>query len=125
MTDITMIICGLVLVLIGLIAFVIFRYIRPFINAKIPANQWNTIVDWAKGLVSLAEKTIYGEHGLGNIRFEKVLRQLQELCNKYGYKFDEDMLKSAIQYAWTVLIGESDKKKEEINIEDCKPEISE
>lgn len=125
MTDITMIICGLVLVLIGLITFVIFRYIRPFINAKIPANQWNTIVDWAKGLVSLAEKTIYGEHGLGNIRFEKVLGQLQELCNKYGYKFDEDMLKSAIQYAWTVLIGESDKKKEEINIEDCKPEISE
>ena len=125
MTDITLIICGLVLVLIGLIAFVIFRYIRPFINAKIPANQWNTIVDWAKGLVSLAEKTIYGEHGLGNIRFEKVLGQLQELCNKYGYKFDEDMLKSAIQYAWTVLIGKSDKKKEEINIENYKPEISE
>lgn len=125
MTDITIIICGLALVLIGLIAFVIFRYIRPFINAKIPANQWNIIVDWAKGLVSLAEKNIYGEHGLGNIRFEKVLGQLQELCNKYGYKFDENMLKSAIQYAWTVLIGESDKKKEVINVEDCKPEISE
>lgn len=125
MTDITIIMCGLTLVLIGLIAFVIFRYIRPFINAKIPANQWNIIVDWAKGLVSLAEKNIHGEHGLGNIRFEKVLGQLQELCNKYGYKFDEDMLKSAIQYAWTILIGESDKKKEEINIEDYKPEISE
>ena len=125
MTDITIIICGLALVLIGLIAFVIFKYIRPFINAKIPANQWNTIVDWAKGLVSLAEKNIYGEHGLGKIRFEKVLGQLQELCNKYGYKFDENMLKSAIQYAWTVLIGESDKKKEVINVEDCKPEISE
>ena len=125
MTDITLIICGLALVLIGLIAFVIFRYIRPFINAKIPANQWNTIVDWAKGLVSLAEKNIHGEHGLGNIRFEKVLGQLQELCNKYGYKFDEDMLKSAIQYAWTVLIGKSDKKKEEIAIQDYKPEISE
>ena len=125
MTDITIIICGLALVLIGLIAFVIFKYIRPFINAKIPANQWNTIVDWAKGLVSLAEKNIYGEHGLGKIRFEKVLGQLQELCNKYGYKFDEDMLESAVQYAWTVLIGESDKKKEEINIENYKPEISE
>ena len=125
MTDITLIICGLALVLIGLIAFVIFRYIRPFINAKIPANQWNTIVDWAKGLVSLAENNIHGEHGLVNIRFEKVLGQLQELCNKYGYKFDEDMLKSAIQYAWTVLIGKSDKKKEEINIQDYKPEISE
>ena len=114
MTDITIIICGLALVLIGLIAFVIFKYIRPFINAKSPANQWNTIVDWAKGLVSLAEKNIYGEHGLGNIRFEKVLGQLQDLCNKYGYKFDEDMLKSAIQYAWTVLIGKIDKKKEEM-----------
>ena len=125
MTDITIIMCGLTLVLIGLIAFVIFRYIRPFINAKIPANQWNIIVDWAKGLVSLAEKTIYGEHGLGKIRFEKVLGQLQELCNKYGYKFDEDMLESAVQYAWQVLIGESDKGKKEINIENYKPEISE
>ena len=108
MTDITLIMCGLLFVLIGLIAFVIFRYIRPFINAKIPANQWNIIVDWAKGLVSLAEKTIYGEHGLGNIRFEKVLEQLQELCNKYGYSFDETMLKSAVQLAWQTVIGKSD-----------------
>ena len=123
MTDITIIICGLALVLIGLVAFVIFKYIRPFINAKIPANQWNTIVDWAKGLVSLAEKNIYGEHGLGKIRFEKVLGQLQELCNKYGYKFDEDMLESAVQFAWQTVIGKSDSEKS--NIEEYKPEISE
>lgn len=117
MTDITIIMCGLTLVLIGLIAFVIFRYIRPFINAKIPANQWNIIVDWAKGLVSLAEKNIYGEHGLGNIRFEKVLEQLQELCNKYGYTFDETMLKSAVQLAWQTLIGKSDSHKKTEQIE--------
>ena len=123
MTDITLIMCGLLFVLIGLIAFVIFRYIRPFINAKIPENQWNTIVDWAKGLVSLAEKNIYGEHGLGNIRFEKVLGQLQELCNKYGYKFDEDILKSAVQLAWQTVIGKSDSEKSDI--EEYKPEISE
>ena len=123
MTDVTIIICGLALVLIGLIAFVIFRYIRPFINTKIPANQWNTIVDWAKGLVSLAEKNIYGEHGLGDIRFEKVLGQLQELCNKYGYKFDKDMLESAVQFAWQMLIGKSDSEKSDI--EEYKPEISE
>ena len=123
MTDITIIMCGLIFVLIGLIAFVIFRYIRPFINAKIPENQWNTIVYWAKGLVSLAEKNIYGEHGLGNIRFEKVLGQLQELCNKYGYKFDKDMLESAVQFAWQMLIGKSDSDK--TDIEEYKPEISE
>lgn len=123
MTDITLIMCGLLFVLIGLIAFVIFRYIRPFINAKIPENQWNTIVYWAKGLVSLAEKNIHGEHGLGNIRFEKVLGQLQELCNKYGYKFDKDMLESAVQFAWQMLIGKSDSEKSDI--EEYKPEISE
>ena len=123
MTDITIIICGLALVLIGLIAFVIFRYIRPFINAKIPVNQWNIIVDWAKGLVSLAEKNIHGEHGLGNIRFEKVLEQLQEICNKYGYTFDETMLKSAVQLAWQTVIGKSDSEKSDI--EEYKPEISE
>ena len=122
MTDITIIICGLALVLIGLIAFVIFRYIRPFINAKIPANQWNTILDWAKGLVSLAEKTIYGQSGLGGIRFEKVLEQLQELCNKYGYSFDETMLKSAVQLAWQTVIGKSDSDSGE---DIFKPEISE
>ena len=122
MTDITLIMCGLLFVLIGLIAFVIFRYIRPFINAKIPANQWNIIVDWAKGLVSLAEKTIYGEHGLGNIRFEKVLEQLQELCNKHGYTFDETMLKSAVQLAWQTVIGKSDSDSGE---DIFKPEISE
>lgn len=110
MTDITLIICGLVFVFIGLIAFVVFRYIRPFINTKIPANQWNTIVDWAKGLVSLAEKNIYGEHGLGSIRFEKVYEKLQVLCNEYGYTFDEDMLKSAVQFAWQTLIGKSDSQ---------------
>ena len=122
MADITIIICGLALVFIGLIAFVIFKYIRPFINAKIPANQWNTIVDWAKGLVSLAEKTIYGQSGLGGIRFEKVLEQLQELCNKYGYSFDKTMLKSAVQLAWQTVIGKSDSDSGE-NI--FKPEISE
>ena len=107
MTDITLIMCGLLFVLIGLIAFVIFRYIRPFINAKIPENQWDTIVYWAKGLVSLAEKTIYGEHGLGGIRYDKVLEQLQELCEKHGYTFDETMLKSAVQLAWQTVIGKS------------------
>ena len=122
MTDITIIMCGLALVFIGLIAFVIFRYIRPFINAKIPENQWNTIVDWAKGLVSLAEKNIYGEHGLGGIRFEKVLEQLQELCNKYGYTFDETMLKSAVQLAWQTVIGKSDSDSGE---DSFKPEGSE
>ena len=122
MTDITIIICGLALVLIGLIAFVIFKYIRPFINAKIPANQWNTIVYWAKGLVSLAEKTIYGQSGLGDIRFEKVLEQLQELCNKYGYSFDKTMLKSAVQLAWQTVIGKSDSDSGE---DIFKPEISE
>ena len=123
MTDITLIMCGLVFVLIGLIAFVVFRYIRPFINAKIPENQWNTIVYWAKGLVSLAEKNIRGEHGLGGIRYEKVLEQLQELCNKHGYTFDETMLKSAVQLAWQTVIGKSDSEKSDI--EEYKPEISE
>ena len=108
MTDITLIMCGLLFVLIGRIAFVIFRYIRPFINAKIPENKWDTIVYWAKGLVSLAEKTIYGEHGLGGIRYDKVLEQLQELCEKHGYTFDETMLKSAVQLAWQTVIGKSD-----------------
>ena len=108
MTDTTLIMCGLLFVLIGLIAFVIFRYIRPFINAKIPENQWNTIVYWAKGLVSLAEKNIHGEHGLGGIRYDKVFEQLQELCNKHGYSFDETMLKSAVQLAWQTVIGKSD-----------------
>ena len=117
MTDITLIMCGLVFVLIGLIAFVVFRYIRPFINAKIPENQWNTIVYWAKGLVSLAEKNIRGEHGLGGIRYEKVLEQLQELCNKYGYTFDETMLKSAVQLAWQTLIGKSDSQTKTEQIE--------
>ena len=117
MTDITLIMCGLLFVLIGLIAFVIFRYIRPFINAKIPENQWNTIVYWAKGLVSLAEKNIYGEHGLGGIRYDKVFEQLQELCNKHGYSFDETMLKSAVQLAWQTLIGTSDSQTKTEQIE--------
>ena len=123
MTDITIIMCGLTLVFIGLIAFVIFRYIRPFINAKIPANQWNIIVDWAKGLVSLAEKNIRGEHGLGGIRYDKVFEQLQELCNKHGYTFNETMLKSAVQLAWQTVIGKSDSEKPDIK--EYKPEISE
>ena len=123
MTDITLIMCGLLFVLIGLIAFVIFRYIRPFINAKIPENQWNTIVYWAKGLVSLAEKNIHVEHGLGGIRYDKVFEQLQELCNKYGYTFYETMLKSAVQLAWQTVIGKSDSEKSDI--EEHKPEISE
>ena len=125
MTDITLIICGLTIVLIGLIGFVVFRYIRPWIMTKINADQWNTIISWAKTLVSLAEKTIRGEHGLGDMRFSRVLNQLQDLCNKYNFKFNEEMLKSAVQYAWQMVIGMSDKDKEEIAIQDYKPEISE
>lgn len=111
MTDITLIMCGLVFVLIGFIGFVFFKYIKPLINTKIPANQWNTIVDWAKALVSLAEDNIKGQHGLGGMRFAQVYERLQILCNKYGYTFDEHMLKSAIQFAWQVLIGKSDSEK--------------
>lgn len=127
MTDITLIICGLAIVLIGLIGFVVFRYIRPFIQTKIPADQWNTIVSLAQAFVSFAEETIHGEHGLGKIRFDKVFDMLQEVCNEYNFKFDETALKSAIQLAWVKVIGQSDKEKskEEISTEDYKPEISE
>ena len=68
-------------------------------------------------VVSLAEKNIRGEHGLGKIRFEKVLGQLQELCNKYGYNFDKDMLESAVQFAWQTLIGKSDSQTKTEQIE--------
>ena len=126
MTDITLIICGIAIILVGLIGFVIFRYIKPFIQTKIPADQWNTIVSLAEAFVSFAEKTISGEHGLGGLRFEKVFDMLQEFCNEYNFKFNENVLKSAIQLAWANVIGQSDKKKEEeISVIEYKSEISE
>ena len=106
--DITLIVCCLAGLVIGGFGYIFYRYVKPWISTKITESQWLTIIEWAKTLVALAEKTIYGEHGLGGIRYDKVLEQLQELCNKYGYTFDETMLKSAVQLAWQTVIGKSD-----------------
>ena len=118
-TDITLIVCCLAGLVIGGFGYIFYRYIKPWIATKITESQWTTIIEWAKTLVSLAEKTIRGEHGLGGIRFDKVLEQLQELCEKHGYTFDETMLKSAVQLAWQTVIGKSDSGDI-----DFKPEIS-
>lgn len=121
MTDITILLYGLIFAVTGLIVFVFRRYILPWILTKMSANQWDTIVDWALSLVALAEKKISGEK-MGNIRFNKVFEKLQEICNKHNYKYDQEMLEAAIQYAWSVLIGESDTDNAVI---EYKPEISE
>ena len=121
--DITLIVCCLAGLAIGGFGYIFYRYIKPWISTKITESQWLTIIEWAKTLVALAEKTIYGEHGLGGIRYDAVLEQLQELCNKHGYSFDGTMLKSAVQLAWQTVIGKSDSEKS--NIEEYKPEISE
>ena len=119
-TDISLIVCCIAGLVIGGFGYIFYRYIKPWIATRITESQWATIIEWAKTLVALAEKTIYGEHGLGGIRFEKVLEQLQELCNKYGYTFDETMLKSAVQLAWQTVIGKSDSGDDKF-----KPEGSE
>lgn len=106
--DITLIVCCLAGLVIGGFGCIFYRYVKPWISTKITESQWLTIVEWAKTLVALAEKTIYGEHGLGGIRFDTVFEQLQELCEKHGYTFDETMLKSAVQLAWQTVIGKSD-----------------
>lgn len=121
MTDITMVLYGAIFVLAGVVVFVIRKYILPWILTKISASQWETIVDWALSLVALAEKKITGDK-MGGIRFNKVFAKLQEICNKYNYKYDQEMLEAAIQYAWSVLIGESDTDNAVI---EYKPEISE
>lgn len=119
MTDITMVLYGVIFVIAGVVVFVIRKYILPWILTKMSASQWNTIVDWALSLVALAEKKITGEK-MGSIRFNKVFDKLQQICNKHNYKYDQEMLEAAIQYAWSVLIGESDT-----DIVEYKPEISE
>lgn len=107
-TDVTLIVCCLAGLVIGGFGYIFYKYVKPWISTKITESQWLIIIEWAKTLVALAEKTIYGEHGLGGIRYDKVLEQLQELCNKHGYTFDETMLKSAVQLAWQTVIGKSD-----------------
>ena len=120
--DITLIVCCLAGLIVGGFGYIFYRYVKPWISTKITESQWLTIIEWAKTLVALAEKTIYGEHGLGGIRYDAVLEQLQELCNKHGYSFDETMLKSAVQLAWQTVIGKSDSDSGE---DIFKPEISE
>lgn len=119
-TDISLIVCCIAGLVIGGFGYIFYRYIKPWIATRITESQWATIIEWAKTLVALAEKTIWGEHGLGSIRYDKVLEQLQELCNKHGYTFDETMLKSAVQLAWQTVIGKSDSAGN-----DFKPEGSE
>lgn len=116
-TDISLIVCCIAGLVIGGFGYIFYRYIKPWISARITESQWLTIIEWAKTLVALAEKTIYGEHGLGGIRYDKVLEQLQELCNKYGYTFDKTMLKSAVQLAWQTVIGKSDSAGNDFNPE--------
>lgn len=119
-TDISLIVCCIAGLVIGGFGYIFYRYIKPWIAVRITESQWATIIEWAKTLVALAEKTIYGSPKLGGIRFEKVLEQLQELCNKHGYTFDETMLKSAVQLAWQTVIGKSNSGNDNF-----KPEGSE
>lgn len=119
MTDITMVLYGIIFILTGAAVFVIRKYILPWILTKMSASQWNTIIDWAMALVVFAEEKITGEK-MGSVRFNRVLAKLRELCNKYNYDFDDEQISSAIQFAWATMIGESDT-----DIVEYKPEISE
>lgn len=102
--NITQVLAGVVTVVVC-----VWKFVVPLIRSKITKSQWDNLTNWAKIFVRAAEVLIHGTSGLGVERREKVMTKLQELCNKHGYKFEEEDLRAALENAWGDMTGKTNK----------------
>lgn len=94
MIDITMILQGLIVLLVGLAAFKLW----PIIKASVPAIVLDIIRLVARFAVYSVEAS-FGSGG-GEEKFKAALEMAQDWLERYGFTFDTDMLYNAIKEEW-------------------------
>lgn len=109
--NITQILTGIITVIISVLGIIAV----PWIKSKITKSQWENLTNWAKIFVRAAEVLIHGASGLGNERRKKVMEKLHKLCNKYGYDFEEEDLRAALEDAWSNMTGKANKEDDKSN----------
>ena len=117
LVDITPII-EIVITLLGTIVTIV---VVPWLKSKLDSNQWNNLNEYAVVFVKTAEMIFRGTN-LGKDKKKWVIEKLTAIAEEHHLKFSADAIESAIENA---VKNMNDSKIEVINVEDCKPEISE
>ena len=117
LVDITPII-EIVITLLGTIVTIV---VVPWLKSKLDSNQWNNLNEYAVVFVKTAEMIFRGTN-LGKDKKKWVIEKLKAIAEEHHLKFSADAIESAIENA---VKNMNDSKIEVINVEDCKPEISE
>lgn len=103
MTNITWILVGLFVALIG----AYFGIGRPLLQSKLSAEQLLMLRQFAKIAVQAAEQII--ELVTGKDKKAWAMETLQKMLNKIGLKFDEDVMSAAIEDQVYEMNKEKDK----------------
>jgi len=114
-------ITNIVEIVIALIVAVASYFVIPYIKSKLTASQWSNLQDWAEVGVKAAEAIFIGTK-LGKDKREYVMKYLANLCKQNGYKFDEDIIRVALENAWEDMTGGS--KGDDIPVVEFKAEGS-
>lgn len=91
MTDVTQIIIGVILVLIGIYV----SFIRPWIRSKLTPEQLNLLRQFSQVAVTAAEQILTITTGKDKKAYAMDL--VKQLLAKYNLAFDEDIVSAAIE----------------------------
>lgn len=91
MTDVTQIIIGVILVLIGIYV----SFIRPWIRSKLTPEQLNLLRQFSQVAVAAAEQILTITTGKDKKAYAMDL--VKQLLAKYNLTFDEDIVSAAIE----------------------------
>ena len=108
-------------IVITLLGTIITLMVVPWLKSKLDSNQWKNLNEYASVFVKCAEMIFKGTN-LGKDKKKWVIEKLTAIAEEHHLKFSPDAIESAIENA---VKNMNDSKIEVINIEDCKPEISE
>lgn len=108
-------------IVITLLGTIITLIVVPWLKSKLDSNQWKNLNEYASVFVKCAEMIFKGTN-LGKDKKKWVIEKLTAIAEEHHLKFSPDAIESAIENA---VKNMNDSKIEVINVEDCKPEISE
>ena len=109
MTDITQILVGLIIILLG----VYVSFVRPWLRTKLSPEQLSLLRQFSRVAVYAAEQII--TITTGKDKKEYAVGLVKQLLAKYGLTFDEDVVSAAIEEQ--VFEMNKDKEKKDENSE--------
>ena len=88
----------IIVAFIGIIALILTGIIIPLVKAKTSKSEWETIMIYARAIVSAAE-VIYGSKA-GQQKLKYAVEHIKAICEEKGIKIDEESIRVAIENAW-------------------------